>query len=170
VGIADYLTVNENWNEPDRSDKESINHPSNLSTEATFIAQCFSQQVLDPAEDDEDRHDLGEPLPFADRVVKGMTPASVGYRYRAFTLADDIKVVARAEVNAYVTRKGEPQLLAVKTLNEFDSKVSGNVDWRQKLETQSGAVLAVEMKNNANRLMKYVAQTAMSGVNEVKLG
>lgn len=31
------------------------------------------------------------------------------------------------------------------------------VDWRQKLENQRGAVLATEMKNNANKIAKWTA-------------
>ena len=31
------------------------------------------------------------------------------------------------------------------------------MDWRQKLENQRGAVLATELKNNANKLAKWTA-------------
>jgi translation initiation factor 3 subunit D len=31
------------------------------------------------------------------------------------------------------------------------------VDWRQKLENQRGAVLATELKNNANKIAKWTA-------------
>jgi translation initiation factor 3 subunit D len=55
-------------------------------------------------------------------------------------------------------------------LNEFDSKLSGNVDWRQKLEAQTGAVLATEMKNNANKLSRWVAEAVLSGAHELRLG
>jgi len=35
----------------------------------------------------------------------------------------------------------------VKALNEWDSKMSGNVDWRQKLDSQRGAVLVSTLFN-----------------------
>ena len=44
------------------------------------------------------------------------------------------------------------------------------VDWRQKLETQRGAVLATELKNNANKLAKWTAAAHISGSDMMKLG
>ena len=52
--------------------------------------------------------------------------------------------------------KGKPLTTLVKALNEFDSKVTG-IDWRLKIETQRGAVIANELKNNANKLAKWTA-------------
>ena len=51
------------------------------------------------------------------------------------------------------------------------SQISGTgVDWRHKLETQRGAVLATELKNNANKLAKWTAAALVSGVEIIKLG
>ena len=47
---------------------------------------------------------------------------------------------------------------------------STGVDWRHKLETQRGAVLATELKNNANKLAKWTAAALVSGVEIIKLG
>ena len=44
------------------------------------------------------------------------------------------------------------------------------VDWRQKLETQRGAVLATELKNNANKLAKWTAAAHISATDMIKLG
>ena len=44
------------------------------------------------------------------------------------------------------------------------------MDWRAKLETQRGAVLATELKNNANKLAKWTAAALVSGVDMIKLG
>ena len=44
----------------------------------------------------------------------------------------------------------------IKALNEWDSRYSGNIDWRQKLDVQRGAVLANELKHNACKLSRYV--------------
>ncbi|EXB30288.1 Eukaryotic translation initiation factor 3 subunit D [Morus notabilis] len=41
---------------------------------------------------------------------------------------------------------------------------------RQKLETQRGAVLATELKNNANKLAKWTAQALLSSADLMKLG
>jgi hypothetical protein len=44
------------------------------------------------------------------------------------------------------------------------------VDWRQKLENQRGAVLATELKNNANKLAKWTAAALVAGADMIKLG
>ena len=59
--------------------------------------------------------------------------------------------------------------MTLNALNEFDPKYSG-VDWRQKLETQRGAVLATELKNNANKLAKWTAQALLASADMMKLG
>ena len=55
-----------------------------------------------------------------------------------------------------------------------DSLVSvsydAGVDWRQKMENQRGAVLATELKNNANKLAKWTAAALVSGADMIKLG
>lgn len=47
---------------------------------------------------------------------------------------------------------------------------AAGVDWRRKLETQRGAVLANELKNNANKLAKWTATAHISGTDMIKLG
>ena len=42
----------------------------------------------------------------------------------------------------------------IKALNEWDSRYSGNIDWRQKLDVQRGAVLANELKHNSCKLSR----------------
>ncbi len=44
------------------------------------------------------------------------------------------------------------------------------VDWRSKIDNQRGAVLATELKNNANKLAKWTAAALMSGAEMIKLG
>ena len=47
---------------------------------------------------------------------------------------------------------------------------NAGVDWRQKMENQRGAVLATELKNNANKLAKWTAAALISGADMIKLG
>jgi translation initiation factor 3 subunit D len=79
---------------------------------------------------------------------------SVAYRYRRWKLEGDTYLVARCEVHAVSDVKGQRSFMTLNALNEFDTKYTG-VEWRQKLETQRGAVLATELKNNANKLARY---------------
>ena len=47
---------------------------------------------------------------------------------------------------------------------------SGGIDWRQKLDTQRGAVLANELRNNACKLAKWTCQAVLSGSDQIKFG
>lgn len=163
----DFLTVNENWNEIIQTDKESVNHAFNLSREATLINHNFSQQVL--TKDDPIKQK--EVNPFLEGLDKNMTAATGAFHYRKFDLGDGIQLVSRCTVNGYCKRQGKNLKMTVRALNEFDSKlVQGTVDWRQKLETQTGAVLATEMKNNSAKLARWTAETVLAGSDEFRLG
>lgn len=50
-----------------------------------------------------------------------------------------------------------------------DCRLTG-VDWRQKIENQRGAVLATELKNNANKLAQWTAGALVAGIDVIKLG
>jgi hypothetical protein len=50
------------------------------------------------------------------------------------------------------------------------ARAPAGVDWRQKLENQRGAVLATELKNNANKLAKWTAGALVAGADLIKLG
>ena len=158
----DYLTVNETSHDPPYDDKDSINSPFNLSQEATFINQNFSQQVLQR----EKKHTFDNPNPFAS---EDEDVASVAYRYRKWGMGDGIDLVARCEFDGVKSKRGENKYINIRALNEYDPKVTG-VDWRQKLDSQRGAVLATELKNNSNKLAKWTAQAMLSGADSLVLG
>lgn len=164
--MIDYLSVNENWNESVQTDKESVNHPLNLAREATRINHNFSQQVLQKT----GQKKCKQENPFLKGLGPGMTAASCAFHYRRFPLGEGCNIVVRCGVNGFVKRDGSTLKMAVRALNEFDSKLSGYVDWRQKLETQTGAVLATEMKNNKAKLARWTAEIELMGAEEFRLG
>lgn len=159
----DLLSVNETSQEPLPEAKDDLNSAYSLGVEAAFINQNFSQQVLVR---DGNKVTFEEPNPFASENEEA---ASVAYRYRRWKLDDDMYLVARCEIHAVSDTKGQRSYLTLNALNEFDPKYSG-VDWRQKLETQRGAVLATELKNNTNKLAKWTAQALLAGADMMKLG
>ena len=146
----DYLTVSETASElPREDDPEDMNHPSNLSVEATMINQNFTQQILKQPADGAGaaaaaagaapagkRKEFEEPHPYSDDESEGTQPASVAYRYRRWQLSEDIMFLARTELHTWTRRRGEDQLMTAFALNEWDSKQSGGVEWRQKLDMQ----------------------------------
>jgi len=88
-----------------------------------------------------------------------------------------VNLVCRCEHDAVVLapnqnseNEGVVQFLSIKTLNEWDCKVLGGVDWRSRLDTQRGAVLAAELKNNAFRLAKWTICALLAGSDQIKFG
>ncbi|TRY68259.1 hypothetical protein TCAL_03825 [Tigriopus californicus] len=162
----DLLTVSETAAEPPQDDSNSYNAPRKLALEATFINHNFSQQVL---KNSEDRHKFPEENPF--ECDEEGEVASVGYRYKKWDLGNDIKLIARCEHDAVSQGpNGDVLFMNIKALNEWDSRYSGGVDWRQKLDTQRGAVLANELKNNAGKLAKWTVQALLAGSDLIKFG
>jgi translation initiation factor 3 subunit D len=163
----DLLTVSETATEPPQDEGNSINSPRNLALEATFINHNFSQQVLKQGED---RYDMDEANPFAQEEEEGEI-ASVCYRYRKFKLGNDIELICRCEHDAATYGpNGDLQLINIKTLNEWDSRYAGGVDWRSKLDNQRGAVLATELKNNSCKLAKWTVSSMLAGSDQIKFG
>jgi translation initiation factor 3 subunit D len=165
----DYLTVNETATDPPNSEeKDSINSHDNLSLEATAINQNFSQQILKRSDG---KVELEEPHPFWEGSEGAdMEPAAVGYRYRKWNLGPNINLVARCELHGKISKKGEDMLMTSYALNEWDTTNTGNESWRKKLDTQRGAVLVNELKNNACKLSKWTAQSLLAGADFMRLG
>ncbi|GAA0172863.1 translation initiation factor [Lithospermum erythrorhizon] len=163
----DLLSVHETSQEPLPDVKDDINSAYSLSVEAAYINQNFSQHVL--VKGGESRMTFEEANPFANEGEEVATAASVAYRYRRWKLDDDMYLVARCELQSLVEVNNQKSLMTLNALNEFDPKYSG-VDWRQKLETQRGAVLATELKNNANKIAKWTAQALLASADMMKLG
>eukprot|EP00816_Leptocylindrus_hargravesii_P007427 CAMPEP_0196807278 /NCGR_PEP_ID=MMETSP1362-20130617/7237_1 /TAXON_ID=163516 /ORGANISM="Leptocylindrus danicus, Strain CCMP1856" /LENGTH=562 /DNA_ID=CAMNT_0042181123 /DNA_START=38 /DNA_END=1726 /DNA_ORIENTATION=- len=174
----DFLTVSETANQPplrSDDDPEGINSPERLSLEATTINQNFSQQILRQSKtpnNQSHRKNFDLANPFYDEddgAANGMEPASVAYKYRRFTLGD-IRLVCRCELHGLVQKRGEEQTMTAFALNEWDSKLSGGINWRDKIDTQRGAVLATELKNNSCKLAKWTAQSILAGADQMKIG
>lgn len=184
----DYLTVNETANNPPslhkaEDDPEGINTAQRLSLEATMVNQNFTQQILRASQ----RKHFDLPNPFYDEEDnEGMEPASVGYRYRRFDLGDNVQLVCRTELHGIV-KKSKPghaalvdQYMTAFALNEyFDSNKSsaktnvqtpGMVNWREKLDSQRGAVVGSELKNNAFKIAKWTAQSILADADQMKIG
>jgi len=103
------------------------------------------------------------------RASPGETIAPVGYRYRKWTLPDGIELVARTELDGVLDDKErDMHFLTIRALNEYDPK--SGVDWRKTLDSQRGAVLATELKNNSNKLAKWTAQALLAGADQLLLG
>ncbi|PHH91274.1 hypothetical protein CDD83_1136 [Cordyceps sp. RAO-2017] len=177
----DMVTVNENAADAplDAADgsKDVVNQPAALAEEATYINHNFATQVVD--ESASSKIDMSHGNPFYNASEDTDPPASKAYKYRKFDLStneeDPVYLVVRTEIDAVQKNaiSGEDQLITIKALNEFDSKAQGSggaLDWRSKLVTQRGAVVATEMKNNSCKLARWTVQSILSKSDVMKLG
>ncbi|XP_017477943.1 PREDICTED: eukaryotic translation initiation factor 3 subunit D-like [Rhagoletis zephyria] len=167
----DLLTVNETAADPPfNEESNSINNPRSLALEATYINHNFSQQVLKNTDKKEEKYCFENKNPFVSEEDESDV-ASVAYRYRKFDLGDGVELVVRCEHDAVtVGTNGSEQFMNIKALNEWDSRVPGAIDWRQKLDIQRGAVLANELKNNSCKLAKWTVQALLAGSDHIKFG
>ncbi|GAA5903467.1 hypothetical protein JCM6882_006555 [Rhodosporidiobolus microsporus] len=177
-GPFDYPSVNENAADPPaENDKDALNAPAALSLEATYVNQNFAFQVV--REDESARVELEHPNPFYQAELESEPLASCGFRYRKFDLSitedEDVQLIVRTEVDAFTRTNptDEPNYITIKTLNEFDSRAQGAggaPDWRTKLDSQRGAVVATEMKNNSSKLARWAVQSILAGAEQMKMG
>ena len=160
----DAITVNENSSEPpDNTETDPLNTPNRLSAEAVACQQNFSQQVL--------VKDKTYSLPFTSPFStdsNASTLAPVGYRYVSLPVGDKYTVIVRADIEAVKAVKGGVENVSVKTLNEYDAKVTG--DWRKKMEVQRGGVVATELKNNMFKIQRWALQALFAGAPTIEIG
>jgi len=177
----DMVTVNENAADApmDASEgsKDVINQPAALAEEATYINHNFSNQVV--IENENQKVEMSHENPFYNASEETEPPASKAYKYRRFDLStneeDPVYLVVRTELDAAQRNatNGEDQFVTVHALNEFDSKAQGSggaLDWRSKLVSQRGAVVATEMKNNSVKLARWTVQSILAKADVMKLG
>lgn len=177
----DLVTVNENAADAplDASEgsKDGINQPHALAEEATFINHNFANQVV--VENESEKVNMAHENPFYNASEENVPPASKAYKYRRFDLStseeESTFLVVRTEIDAVQKNAtdGKNQLVTVHALNEWDSKAQGAggaLDWRTKLASQRGAVVATEMKNNSCKLARWTVQSILAKADVMKLG
>lgn len=175
----DMVTVNENAAdaplEASEGSKDVINQPGALAEEATYINHNFANQVVLESQ----KVEMAHGNPFYNAAEETEPPASKAYRYRKFDISindeSPVYLVVRTELDAVQKNaiNGEDQFLRVHALNEFDNKAQGSggaLDWRSKLVSQRGAVVATEMKNNSCKLARWTVQSILAKADQMKIG
>lgn len=177
----DRVTVNENAADAPMETsegKDTLNSVGPLMEEATHINHVFPIQTVQESETN--KVDMANEHPFYNAAEETDPPASKAYKYRRFDLsleadAEPLHIIVRTELDAVVKNSisGEDQVMVIKALNEFDNKAQGSggaLDWRTKLASQRGAVLATEMKNNSCKLARWTTQAILAKADLMKLG
>lgn len=177
----DMLTVNENAAdaplESSEGNKDPLNNPIALALEAGFINHSFANQTV--MENEHQRVEMAHDNPFSNAAEETDPLASKAYKYRRFDLSlnaeEPVHLIVRTELDAAMRNNisGEDLFLTIKALNEFDHKAQGSggaLDWRTKLASQRGAVIATEMKNNSYKLARWTSQAILAKADLMKLG
>ncbi len=180
----DMVTVNENAAdaplELSEGNKDNINAPGALMLEATHINNIFPLTCVIETSSPSGKRDMPHDHPFYNPDSETDPPASKAYRYRRFdmsleTSAAPLHIIVRTELDAVVKNAltGDDQHVTIHALNEFDNKAQGSggaLDWRTKLSSQRGAVVATEMKNNSCKLARWTTQAILAKADLMKLG
>jgi translation initiation factor 3 subunit D len=155
-GIQDEMSVNENADVPPEDDDNPtvINSAKNLAEECSRVNLAFRKIALAPTS-----LQLGDAHPSGSGQV---------YRYRKWTLSENIHVVVRTEVDAYIDGTDKPSYEKLRAVNEYDSAVTGG--YRASLSSQSGKVIGNEVHNNGCKLSKWTLQAHLAGVESMRLG
>lgn len=180
----DMVTVNENAAdaplELSEGNKDSINSPGALMLEATHINNVFPLMCVLETNSATGKQEMAHEHPFYNPDSETDPPASKAYKYRRFDIASEgaeekLNIIVRTEVDAVVKNNltGDDQHITIHALNEFDNKAQGSggaLDWRNKLASQRGAVVATEMKNNSCKLARWTTQAILAKAELMKLG
>jgi translation initiation factor 3 subunit D len=141
------------------------------------INHNFALQTV--IESEKDKVEFPSPNPFYNASEETEPLASKAYKYRRFDLSlekdeEPLNLIVRTEVDAVLKgTTGADQHIVIKALNEFDHKAQGAggaLDWRTKLASQRGAVVATEMKNNSCKLARWTTQAILAQADHMKLG
>lgn len=169
---------NQNNNQQSTPKPDVINTPSALALEATIINHNFALQTV--LENQSSQLNLPHSNPFYNPSEETEPLASKAYKYRRFDLSlekdlEPLHLIVRTELDSVMKNNisGEDQYLTLKALNEFDHKAQGSggaLDWRTKLTSQRGAVVATEMKNNSCKLARWTIQSILGKADVMKLG
>ena len=97
-------------------------------------------------------------------------PEGKVYKYRRWTLENKIHIACRSEIDAYAKvpeGEGEKKVFVkVCALNEYDPAA----DWSQNYETNRGALISSEFRNNGSKIGKWLCQAFLADCEQFKLG
>jgi len=151
---------------------DNVNSPSHLWQEATYVSDMYEQHVVDTTSA-KPAVEFEKPCPFItdEDKAEGKEAAPVAYRYRRYSLNENVDLVVRCElqaVNAPCTPDTiDGKLVQICNLNEWNI---ASTNWRRELDQRSGGLLATELKNNSCRMARVISKAFLSGASNIHIG
>lgn len=159
----DYVTVNESDGIPNEEEQSSINSYRSLSIEATLINEFIKEQLINL----EEELKTDGPNPFIEGDMNEESIEHLGYRYRLWSIDDDINVLVRCQVHAYTEKDDdseEPEFINIFALNEYDKN-----SYLGKESNLFTLLLKKELSSNHLKLTKWAVNSYIGGVDKIKI-
>lgn len=151
--IVDQYTVDETAKDPIDTEDST----ANLHHESFSINRAFQQQSVTG-----DVEEYGK-NPFA---LEGENPASIGYKYKKFTLGDS-QIVCRCEVDAFLVKEKQYSM-TIRAFNEYS--LGGFEDWRNNLYDHPTSVLMSEVDKNSVKVSRWAIEAMLAGNDYIGFG
>ena len=174
--LADMFTVDETSTQPpidtDEGSNQHIDSASSLARESTKLNRDVSQMLLNHKQ--RTKLNLDPSVPRHENVFDGLgnadLPSSTTYLYREWSMesgsGQELTLLCRCTIDGILktpqNKKGA--LLRIFTVNEHDTD-----EWRHKIQTGRGAILANFIKTNACKVARWATMAIVSAVDQVKL-
>lgn len=158
TSYIDILTVNENTTSGNLPEDEK--DMLKICVESTRANKKFVQLTSR----ENDFHIIGDDSEYIKEAE------NKALRYRKWTIDNKTHVICRSEIEACV-RSGEGEnakysFAKVCALSEYEAEL----DWRTNVETNRGAVLAAEFRNNSCKIARWLCQATLADCEHIKLG
>lgn len=109
---------------------------------------------------------FGKGQPSVKLGAEANTAIAPAYRYSKFKLGESFSMLVRSEVSNAMTSESNGELALSRALLDTEANT---MDWKQRLDTQRGAVLAQAMKNNGATLARWIYSAVFGGCSSLKL-
>lgn len=137
-----------------------------LCLDTTMIETNFGVQCLKPNSSQNEKLGEEEELEyFEEAAEEGRIKMPKLYSYKKLTLNKNTIVYVRTTIDAYETVNNEQRRIMLRTFNNTKSST-----WIKKWETQKSIFLTDAYQNNSSRVLKWITQAYLSGVNVLKIG
>lgn len=90
------------------------------------------------------------------------------YKYKKWSLGETMSLLVRCAYNSIISTADSEKHVLIRSLIDYDPKLNA-AEWSQKLDSQRGAVLAQELKQNNALMARWVSEAILCEADILKL-